>query len=184
MQVSFRKRAIDYGALLRKMTYPDKASYGSSTPCSTPQHTEAYCIFVVQGHEQLLHSATHCITLQHTTYARDALDNPYDILVVQGQWLLQHTASQCNTLQHTATLCKTLQLTATHCIIVVQGHLHPKHPVTHAATHCSTLYARNKYDRQFFWDCRCTGANICNTLQRTATHCSALQCTAMQCNAL
>jgi len=33
LQVSFRKRATNYGALLRKITYKDKASYGSSPPC-------------------------------------------------------------------------------------------------------------------------------------------------------
>ena len=34
MQVSFRQRATNYRALLRKMTYKDKTSYGSSPPCS------------------------------------------------------------------------------------------------------------------------------------------------------
>jgi len=33
LQVIFRKRATHYRALLRKMTYKDKASYGSSPPC-------------------------------------------------------------------------------------------------------------------------------------------------------
>jgi len=33
LQVIFRKRATDYRAFLRKMTYEDKASYGSSPPC-------------------------------------------------------------------------------------------------------------------------------------------------------
>ena len=35
MQVSFRKRATNYRALLWKLTYKDKASYGSSPPCSS-----------------------------------------------------------------------------------------------------------------------------------------------------
>ena len=34
LQVSFRKRATNYGALLQKMTHKDKASYGSVPPCS------------------------------------------------------------------------------------------------------------------------------------------------------
>jgi len=34
LQVMFRKRATIYGALLRKMTCKDKASYGSSPPCT------------------------------------------------------------------------------------------------------------------------------------------------------
>ena len=33
LQVIFRKRATNYGALLRKMTFNDKASYGSSPSC-------------------------------------------------------------------------------------------------------------------------------------------------------
>jgi len=33
-QVSFRKRANDYGVLLRKMTSKDEASHASSPPCS------------------------------------------------------------------------------------------------------------------------------------------------------
>jgi len=38
LQVSFRKTAANYRALLQKMTYKDKASYGSSPPSSVP-HT-------------------------------------------------------------------------------------------------------------------------------------------------
>ena len=34
VQVISHKRAINYMALLRKMTYKDKASYGSSPPCT------------------------------------------------------------------------------------------------------------------------------------------------------
>jgi len=34
LQVIFRKKATNYRALLRKMTYEDKASYGSSPPCT------------------------------------------------------------------------------------------------------------------------------------------------------
>jgi len=33
-EVLFRKRATNHRALLRKMTYKDKASYGSSPPCN------------------------------------------------------------------------------------------------------------------------------------------------------
>jgi len=34
LQVILRKRATNYRAFFRKMTYKDKASYGSSPPCS------------------------------------------------------------------------------------------------------------------------------------------------------
>ena len=35
LQVSFRKRATNNRALLRKITYKDTASYASSPPCNT-----------------------------------------------------------------------------------------------------------------------------------------------------
>jgi len=34
LQVTFHQRATSYRALLRKVTYKDKASYGSSPPCN------------------------------------------------------------------------------------------------------------------------------------------------------
>jgi len=39
LHVIFRKRATNYSALLRKMTYKDKASYGSSPPCTRGLYT-------------------------------------------------------------------------------------------------------------------------------------------------
>jgi len=45
LQVIFRKRATNYRALLRKMTYKDKASYGSLPPCIHIVEY-AYIIFV------------------------------------------------------------------------------------------------------------------------------------------
>jgi len=38
LPVIFRKRATNYRALLRKITYKDKASYGSSPPCTCDAH--------------------------------------------------------------------------------------------------------------------------------------------------
>ena len=39
LQVIFRKRATNCRALLRKMTYKDKASYDSTPPCTLPLHS-------------------------------------------------------------------------------------------------------------------------------------------------
>ena len=60
-QVNFRKIATNSrGALLRKLTYKDKASYDSTPPCSLQmQHTATHC-------NTLHHTATHSNTLQHT----------------------------------------------------------------------------------------------------------------------
>ena len=40
MKVTFRKRATQYRALLRKMSYKDKASYGSSPACTYERESE------------------------------------------------------------------------------------------------------------------------------------------------
>ena len=44
MQVIFRKRATNYWALLRKMSYEEQASYGSSPPCMRKTMQKAQCI--------------------------------------------------------------------------------------------------------------------------------------------
>jgi len=44
LQMIFRKRATDYRALLRKMTYKDKASYDSTPPCSIAPYTKNHGI--------------------------------------------------------------------------------------------------------------------------------------------
>ena len=43
LQVIFRKRAINDRALLQKIPYKDKASYGSSSPCTTGSYSERAC---------------------------------------------------------------------------------------------------------------------------------------------
>ena len=45
LQVIFRKRATGYRALLRKMTYKDKAIYGSSPPCTRRMYVYI-CIYI------------------------------------------------------------------------------------------------------------------------------------------
>jgi len=105
------------------------------------------------------HTATHCITLQHTTCNtlqqhdqhtathRDTLQHPQHPAAQCCNNMIQHTAThfdtlhatRCNniisTLQHTATHCNTLQYTATHCDTL-------RHTATyymqHAVTSCNT----------------------------------------------
>jgi len=43
LHVIFRRTATNYRALLQKMTYKDKASYGSSPPCSKLSRELKYC---------------------------------------------------------------------------------------------------------------------------------------------
>jgi len=46
LQVSFRKRATNYRALLRKMTYEDKAPYASTPPCTVAQSVYELSVYV------------------------------------------------------------------------------------------------------------------------------------------
>jgi len=50
LQVIFRKRATNYKALVRTMTYEDKPSYGSLPPCIS--HT--WCLTYITWHLQIL----------------------------------------------------------------------------------------------------------------------------------
>ena len=88
LQVIFHHRAIDYGALLRKMTYEDKASYGSSPPCSV-LYRGRYAMIDASG--TATHAATHAdqnalhCALQHAL--RHTSQQP---LQPTRQHLLQH----------------------------------------------------------------------------------------------
>jgi len=69
LQVSFRKRAIDYRALWQRITYKDKACYGSSPPCtihngylSCCSGTQRTSLFVHTGYTAHLYSHV-CIYL-------------------------------------------------------------------------------------------------------------------------
>jgi len=47
LQVIFRKRTTNYRTLLQKMTYNDKASYGSSPPCIYIQEYAGHIVLYV-----------------------------------------------------------------------------------------------------------------------------------------
>ena len=64
LQISFRKRATNCRALLRKMTSKDKASY-DSTPPGTPM---GFCHPVARAH-----TCTHAHTHTHTLTRRDSV---------------------------------------------------------------------------------------------------------------
>jgi len=110
--VIFGKRATNYRALLRKMTYKIRHSmtlchpvsykdsinglFGrilrSSTHCNTTSWKTTHC-------NALQYTATHCNKLPNTITHR----------------IEQHTATHCNLLQHAATRCHILKHTATQC---------------------------------------------------------------------
>jgi len=63
LQVIFRKSATNHMVFLRKMTYKDKASYGSSSPCISLLR-EDYTYF--RGHFIYTHTRTISLSLTHT----------------------------------------------------------------------------------------------------------------------
>ena len=147
LQVIFRKRAINYRALLQEMTYKDKASYGFSPPCI------AYNIYV--SVYVYIYASCH-------TYVSMVISLSISSRAPDRMW--KCTATHCNalphtTLQHSATHSHILQRTATRCNTPAQPTARSAESVNalqHTATHCNTLQH---------------SATLCNTLQHTATHC-------------
>jgi len=121
----------------------------------------------------LLHTATHCNTLQCTAQQL-ICSAPHNTGLHESLWTLQHTATHYGsdesllvylTLQHTVPHRKTLQHTATH------GHTLQHIATQHVSTrlHCSARYAS-----------ACVSFGICGglyarALQLIAQHCSTLQ---------
>ena len=105
LQIIFRKRATNYRARLRKMTYRDKASRDSSPPYMSLYHSMAEFLqrYVCHHFELLLEDG--------------GFNTDTDMYVPSAAvWFVcVVTAIHCNTLQHTATHCNTRQHTATHC---------------------------------------------------------------------
>jgi len=114
--------------------------------------------------ERLLHTSTHCNTLQHATTKCDTqnMRNLREYAEATSVW------RDCIILQRTATQYYTLQLTATHCNTQKMMKLNEyetedvwrnckavQHAVQHAATRCNTL--QHASTRR-------------NTLQYAATH--------------
>jgi len=92
LQVIFRKRATNYRARLRKMSYKDKASCGSSAPCT------------LLGLDRIKHRVSRrvcCSVLQ----------------CVAGS-VLQCVAVCCSVLQCVAVRCSVLQCVAVRCNVL------------------------------------------------------------------
>jgi len=152
----------------------------TATQCSTLQHTAIH--FSTLQHTYLPESisAAHCNTLQHTAAHCSTL---------------QHTATHCNTLQRTAAHCNTLQHTCLPAVymcstrtashrwssLVYHTMQHAlQHALqltkealkctTHCNTHCNTQVKPSRVPCTRRTTLHGT-TTLCNTLQRSATHC-------------
>jgi len=134
----------------------------TATHCNTLQYTATHC-------NTLRHTATHCDTLQHTATHCDTLRR-----TATHRNTLPHTTTHCDTLQHTATHRNTLQHTATHC----------KRIVKYSSSNVSTtavlvlLCIVNVAVRWLSWMFPMLwrrSVKHCSTLQHNVTHCNTLQ---------
>jgi len=84
----------------------------AATCCNMPQHTATRLGTHAASLPCTRYTATHCVTLQHTTPRCNILRHPVATRVASCKTLVLH----CNTLQHTATHCNTLHDTNTFFI--------------------------------------------------------------------
>ena len=134
------------------MDYLDVAVLHTATHCNTLQHPATHC-------NTLQHTATHCDTLQHTATHCDTLQHTHcsaphrrgHLNGLPERYLIAH----CNTLQRTTTHCNALQHIATHCSTLQYTHCNI-HTATHPTEGVSWVVAR------MLPQC---------PLQCTATHC-------------
>jgi len=195
LQVIFCKRATNYRALLRKMTYKDKASYASSPPFNKKIELLS---------TKLQHTATHCRTLQHNTTHCNLLDKTHHknkcfsthkigpINAATHYVTLQHNTLHCNTLPHVRMDCNVLgkyKRFSPHKTGFMGQTLQHTATLQHNASHCNTLQVLQKkrtrasgHKRPALCNKRCN--TRCNTRQRTVTHGNTRQHVATQCNTL
>jgi len=110
----FSKRATNYKTVVRKMTYEDKASYGSVPLCNLGDKE----VFSSLGSWAPSIRASEIVTLSICSNESNTLHHTAAIcntLQLQMAFMSRELAAVCNALQHTATHCNTLQRTATHC---------------------------------------------------------------------
>ena len=130
LQVIFRKRAMNYRALLRKITYRDKASYGSSPPCSTWQV------------EPLLMASE--VTMP-TTYAVMVLD-----VVESSPPVAEYTSSTasfgiwCHYADHTS--CHGFRMSAIYTCVYMYRHIYVY--IMHTQTYIC-MYMHTRQHRSF-----------------------------------
>jgi len=191
LQVSFRERATNYRALLRKMTCEQKASYASSPPCITTDAIWAskrkqvdfekkiwWCVCFAgtkRPYTILRDHIPQCDKWFHSTIVKNILVQINDFSYIPLYWVLYrhriHRGSLDSEMKSTTSSFWNTQHTATHCDALYHTTALCK-TLRHTATRCNT--------RQTLQHC----ATHCNTPQHSAMHCNTLQCTAMHCNAL
>jgi len=92
LQVIFRKRATNYRALLRKMTYKDKASYDSTPPCTTSVILDVMCVFSISLRTSRAQKCVRETCIWYNTYLTHVV-SLYTIYMYTHS--LTHTVIEC-----------------------------------------------------------------------------------------
>jgi len=110
LQISFRKRATDFRALLRKMTYGGKAFFDATPPCTTHMSHTCHTLYysdLKRGYTHVTHMShtchTHVTHMSHTcyTHATHMLHTCHSIpllvisILVVCAWLICHLYAVC-----------------------------------------------------------------------------------------
>jgi len=88
-----------------------------------------------------------------------------------GRSVLQCVAVRCSVLQCVAVCCSALQCVAVCCSAFSNGSRHSHMSINDGET----------FSKETFFLVICAALRLCNTLQHTATHCTALQHTVAVC---
>ena len=148
LYVISRKRATNYRALLREMTYKDQEHYEFTPTCTYSLCRHAYGVATMSSLLEIIGLFCKRALRKRLWSAKET----YDLKEPTNR---SHTilelryATHCTTLQHTATYCITLHHTATHwhCTAShcktftqhIQTYAHT-HRHTHIHTHTHTLH--------------------------------------------
>ena len=121
----FRKRATHHRALLRKMTYKDKASYDSTPSCITYIYHVWIYVYTLQKKVKYCTCIMHEYIYIRYIYVLITYISIFTAHVNEAHEMrhVTYTATHCNTLRHTATHCNTFPHTATHCNTMPQRHM-------------------------------------------------------------
>ena len=141
LQVIFRRGATNYKAILRKMTYIDKAFYGFPPPSI---YFITLCI-IIYSRVDLVGSSLQ-LTSDSNNGGNRAQQMSANANSGAGLFNFGYSYPHCSTLQHAATHCSALQHVVTCC-----DTLQHCNTLQHTETHCNTLrYRIRSQDLVFF----------------------------------
>ena len=111
LQIIFHKRATKYRALLRKMTYKDKASYESSPPCISKAWLVIHVICNIcdlyymcdMTHSHVWHDSFRCVTWRIHMWD---MTHSHDLWYICNVWCIRQASLLQNIVSFIGLFCK------------------------------------------------------------------------------